>query len=134
MKKALSLIVMMSCVAIFCSCRSTAQKQPAGASQERYLFGTYSAVFPCSLRMMDKAVRETCAKSNLIEVHRSNSITACTYLYKDVNNIPLRIELEERKDGTVKIKMRIGSTGDKESCQLILIELDNNLRLQGAQI
>ena len=133
MKKALSLIVMMSCVAVFCSCRSAAQKQPAGASQERYFLGTYSAVFPCSLRMMDKAVRETCAKSKLIEVNRSNSITTCSYLYKDVNNIPLKIELEERKDGTVKIKMKIGSTGDKESCQLILIELDNNLRTQGAQ-
>ena len=133
MKKALSLIVMMTCVAVFCSCRSTAQKQPAGASQERYFLGTYSAVFPCTLRMMDKAVRETCAKSKLIEVHRSNSITTCTYLYKDVNNIPLKIDLEERKDDTVKIKMKIGSTGDKESCQLILIELDNNLRTQGAQ-
>ncbi len=133
MKKALSLIVMMSCMAVFCSCRSTAQKQPAGASQERYFLGTYSAVFPCSLRMMDKAVRETCAKSKLIEVNRSNSITTCTYLYKDVNNIPLKIYLEERKDDTVKIKMKIGSTGDKESCQLILIELDNNLRTQGAQ-
>ena len=133
MKKALSLIVMMSCIAVFCSCRSTAQKQPAGASQERYFLGTYSAVFPCSLRMMDKAVRETCAKSKLIEVYRANSITTCTYLYKDVNNIPLKIELEERKDDTVKIKMKIGSTGDKESCQLILIELDSNLRTQGAQ-
>ena len=43
------------------------------------------------------------------------------------------IDLEERKDDTVKIKRKIGSTGDKESCQLILIELDNNLRTQGAQ-
>ncbi len=133
MKKTLSLIVMMSCTLLFCSCKSTAQKQPAGASQERYFLGTYSAVFPCSLRMMDKAVRETCAKSKLIEVNRSNSITTCSYLYKDVNNIPLRINLEECKDGTVKIKMKIGSMGDKESCQVILIELDNNLRTQGAQ-
>ena len=129
MKKALSLIVMMSCVVVFCSCRSAAKKQPAGASQERYFLGTYSAVFPCSLRMMDKAVRETCAKARLIEVHRSNSITACTYLYKDVNNIPLKIELEERKDDTVKIKIN----SDKASCQDFLIELDNNLRTQGAQ-
>ena len=104
MKKALSLIVMMSCVAVFCSCRSAAQKQPAGASQERYFLGTYSAVFPCSLRMMDKAVRETCAKSKLIEVNRSNSITTCSYLYKDVNNIPLKIELEERKDGNLEFE------------------------------
>ena len=133
MKKTLSLIVMLSCAIIFCSCKSTAQKQPDGASQERYFLGTYSAVFPCSLRMMDKAVRETCAKSKLIEVSRTNSITTCSYLYKDVNNIPLRINLEEREDGTVKIKMKIGSMGDKESCQIILIELDNNLRTQGAQ-
>ena len=133
MKKTLSLIVMMSCTLLFCSCKSTAQKQPAGASQERYFLGTYSAVFPCTLRMMDKAVRETCAKSKLIEVNRSNSITTCSYLYKDVNNIPLRINLEECKDSTVKIKMKIGSMGDKESCQVILIELDNNLRAQGSQ-
>ena len=124
--------VVFASVVLFCSCQGGVKKQPSGISQERYFLGTYSAVFQCSLRMLDKAVRETCVKSRLIEVQRSNSITTCSYLYKDINNIPLRIFLEERKDGTVKLKMKIGSTGDKESCQLILLELDNNLRAQSS--
>jgi len=132
MKKRIVLFGVLASVVLFCSCSSGAKKQPGSVSQERYFLGTYSAVFQCTLRMMDKAVRETCAKSKLIEVQRSNSITTCTYLYKDINNIPLRIFVEELKDGSVKLQMKIGATGDKESSQVILLELDNNLRAQNS--
>ena len=113
------------------SCR-TASPQTGSASQEKYRLGTYSAVFPCSLRMMDKAVRETCQKARLVEISRENTLKSCNYLYKDINDVRLRISLEENKDGTVKIKMKVGPMGDKPSCQALLIELNNNLRAQGS--
>ncbi|MBQ7651036.1 MAG: DUF3568 family protein [Victivallales bacterium] len=126
--------IVMAGMAYLSGCATTKREATQGASQERYLLGTYSAVFACDLRMMDKAVRETCAKAHLIEMNRINHMNACEYLYKDINNIRLRINLEELKDGTIKIKIKVGSTGDKESSQVLLIEIDNNLRAQGGNM
>ncbi len=134
-RKSLGIVcVVIAGAMILSGCASTKRASSLGASQERYLLGTYSAVFACDLRMMDKAVRETCAKARLIELGRANNMNACDYLYKDINNIRLRISLEERKDGTVKIRIKVGSTGDKESSQLLLVEIDNNLRAQGGNM
>ena len=133
--KSFGIVCIVMAYAVYLSGCTTTKREPVrGASQERYLLGTYSAVFACDLRMMDKAVRETCAKAHLIEILRTNNMNACEYLYKDINNIRLRINLEERKDGTVMIKIKIGSTGDKESSQVLLLEIDNNLRAQGGNM
>jgi len=110
-----------------------AKKQPiGGASQEKYLFGTYSALFACGMREMDKAVRETCSKAKLTLLKRTNNLNECYYLYRDINDVKLHVTILEQKDNTVKIKLKVGSTGDKESCQMILIEIDSHLRSQGA--
>lgn len=113
-----------------CSSTNKDKEQIAsGSRKEKYSFGTYSAEFPCNLRSMDKAVRATCEKARLIELKRENSVNACCYEYKDINNIRLEINLKENKDGSVTIKIDADS---KESSQLILIEIDNQLRNMGA--
>lgn len=133
MKKIIGLMSLLLVVTIaMTSCRSAQPAQNGGVSQEKYRLGTYSAVFACNLRMMDKAVRETCHKACLTEIDRSNTMNACTYLYKDINGTRLHITLNELKDGRVKINMKIGAFGDKISCQSLLVELDNNLRAQGS--
>ena len=132
--KSFGIVFIMAGLAYLSGCATPKRETTQGASQERYLLGTYSAVFACDLRMMDKAVRETCEKAHLIELPRVHYMNACEYHYKDINNIPLRINLEELKDGKVKIKIKIGATGDKESSQLLLLEIDSNLRAQGGNM
>ena len=133
--KSFGIVFIVMAGAVYLSGCATAKRETVqGASQERYLFGAYSAVFPYDMRMMDKAIRETCAKARLIEISRINHMNACEYLYKDINNIRLRINLTERKDGTVKIAIKVGATGDKESSQVLLLEIDNNLRAQGGNM
>lgn len=135
MKKRLTLSVfgvILVCLLLFSGCASSKKQQITGASQEKYLFGTYSAVFSSSLIEMDKAIRTVCRKAKLTEVSKANRANECDYLYKDINGVRLRISIVERKDGSIKIKMKVGATGDKQSCQILLLEIDSQLRSQGA--
>ena len=135
LKKGLAIFfVALSSVVFFSGCMTTRREPVQGASKERYMLGIYSAEFPCDLRMLDKAVRETCSKARLIEINRENKMNACEYLYKDINNIRVHIVLNELKDGSVKIKIKVGATGDKESSQVLLKGIDDNLRAQGGNM
>ena len=133
--KGLGIVCIVLATAVFLSGCTTTKSQPVqGASREKYMFSVYSAVLPYDMRMVDKAVRETCAKARLIEMGRTNNMNSCEYLYKDINNIRLRINLKEFKDETVEIKIKVGATGDKESSQMLLLEIGNNLRAQGGNM
>lgn len=126
------LSVMMAAVLSLTGCGGGNGTPVNGASQEKYLFGTYSATFTSTLMMLDKAVRETCKAERLTEVQRVNRVNSCYYHYKDINGMSLRISLEEGKNNTVRIKMKVGSTGSKEDCQKLLQEIDQQLRSQGS--
>ena len=115
------------------SCATNSAPQQGNVSSEKYFLGTYSAVFASSIIAVDKAVRETCSTAKLRITERRNTANSCEYLYKDVNNIPLRITLLENKDKSVKITLKVGGvTGwDKEACQLLLVNIDSYLRSHG---
>ena len=131
MKKS-AFAVLFAAVLIIAGCATSNNAPQGNVSREKYCMGTYSAVFTSTLIALDKAVRETCSKARLREMGRRNTANSCEYFYKDVNKIPLRITLEEQKDGTVKITLKVGGvTGwDKESCQLLLVNIDSALRGQ----
>ena len=124
--------VLFAAALIIVGCATGSNAPQGNVSREKYFMGTYSAVFTSTLIALDKAVRETCSQARLREMGRRNTANSCEYLYKDVNKIPLRITLLEQKDGTVKITLKVGGvTGwDKESCQLLLVNIDSALRGQ----
>ncbi len=119
-------ILLTALIAVmFFGCTTT---QPVThGTKEKYSFGTYSVDYATTLLELDTAIRTTCTQAKLIEVSRINREKTCSYQYRDVNNTSLEIDTSERKDGTVRLKMRVGSTGDKEVCQTILMELEKHL-------
>ena len=51
------------------------------------------------------------------------------YKYQDVDGIEVKVTIVELKEGGVRMKIRIGSMGDKESSQKLLLAIDDELRL-----
>ena len=51
------------------------------------------------------------------------------YKYQDVDGIEVQVTIVELKEGGVRMKIRIGSMGDKESSQKLLLAIDDELRL-----
>ena len=105
---------------------STTQPVTHG-TKEKYSWGTYSGDYATSLLELHTAIRATCMQAKVIEDFRINREKSCSYQYHDVNGTRLAIDTYERKDGTVRMKMRAGGTGDKEVCQTLLMELEKHL-------
>ncbi len=100
-------------------------------SNERYLFGTYSAVLSSSLYDTDKAIRATAARAKFIEEQRINKFNNIVYLYKDIYDNKVRFITWETEDKLTRIEIKIGKTGDKISSQELLIAIDEELRAGG---
>jgi len=124
---------LLAAAVFLAACATSNPPQQENAGRERYFLGTYSAAFTGSIIAVDKAVRETCSKAKLRLTERRNTANSCEYLFKDVNNIPIRITLLETADNNIKITLKVGGvTGwDKEACQLLLLNIDSYLRSQG---
>ncbi len=129
MKRFFTLMVLVV-VALSCVSCSTLQPISANVSNEKYRFGTYSADIETTMFYLDKAVRNACKRARLIKRVQDNRLNSCFYKYHDVNQVEVEITLKELRDGSgVKIKIRIGKMGDKESSQKLLLAIDDDLRL-----
>ncbi len=110
---------------LFAGCASNNQKQVTSASQERYFMGTYTAVMPYSMMTLDRAVLDTCQQAHLLLVSKQTSATNCIYLFKDINNIPLEVTIQEKPDrSSTSLRLHVGRFGDKATCQELLKAID----------
>ena len=134
MKKIASFVLAVAILTFTAGCASNSQTKVNNAAQEHYFMGTYSVIFANSMMTLDKAVIAVCARAHLLLLSKVTSANTCNYVYKDINNVELRITLEERKDDTVQMKMKVGRTGDKASCQELLKAIDEELNRQQANL
>lgn len=129
MKRFFALMILVV-VALSCVSCSTLQPISANVKNEKYRFGTYSADIETTMFYLDKAVRNACKRARLVKRVHDFRGNACFYKYYDVNQIEVEITLKELKDGSgIKVKIRIGKMGDKESSQKLLLAIDDDLRL-----
>ncbi len=100
-------------------------------SNEKYLFGTYSALLSSNLYDTDKAIRATAKRAKFIEETRVNKFTNIEYLYKDIYENKVKFTTWENEEKQTRIEIKIGKTGDKASSQELLIAIDEELRASG---
>ena len=100
-------------------------------SNEKYLFGTYSALLSSNLYDTDKAIRATAKRAKFIEEMRVNKFNNVVYLYKDIYECKVKFTTWENEEKQTKIEIKIGKTGDKASSQELLIAIDEELRASG---
>lgn len=101
----------------------------ANVTNEQYSWGTYRADFDSTMFLLDKAVRNACARARLVKREQTFRGNLSFYKYQDVDGIEVKISIGELKEGGIRMKIRIGSMGDKESSQKLLLAIDDELRL-----
>ena len=135
MKKLACLVLSAVIMALSAGCASNNNQTKVNAiGQERYFLGTYSVVLANSMMALDKAVISVCSRGHLLLISKITSANTCDYVYKDINNVELRISLEERTDDTVKMKMKVGRTGDKISCQELYAAINEEVNRQPSSL
>ena len=117
-----------------CSCGSKDKKKKAPLSaaitNENYSFGSYKAEFNATMFNLDKAVRRACARARFTKTYHVYRTNACEYKFIDVDKVPVEISLNTlEEDSGTGIKIRIGSWGDKDSSEQLLLAIDEELRL-----
>ncbi|MFA6929738.1 MAG: DUF3568 family protein [Lentisphaeria bacterium] len=134
MRKYQGLVLFSFCFAqlLFLSSCVTKSSGPShNVSNERYLFGTYSAVLNSNMFETDKAIRATAARAKFIEETRRNKYTHIEYIYRDFYDNKVCFTVWETVDKLSKVEIKVGKLGDKASAQELLIAIDEELRARG---
>lgn len=113
------------------SCVTKSSGPSHNVSNERYLFGTYSAVLNSNMFETDKAIRATAARAKFIEETRRNKYTHIEYIYRDFYDNKVCFTVWETVDKLSKVEIKVGKLGDKASAQELLIAIDEELRARG---
>lgn len=130
MRNVLVLAAMIGLCLFSVSCtRRNEQPTSANVTNEQYSWGVYRADFDSTMFLLDKAVRNACARARLVKREQTFSGNLSFYKYQDVDGIEVKVTIVELKEGGVRMKIRIGSMGDKESSQKLLLAIDDELRL-----
>ena len=130
MKNAMVLAIMVGVCLFSASCKKGGDiSTSANVTNEQYSWGTYRADFDSTMFQLDKAVRNACARARLVKREHSFSGNLSFYKYQDVDGVEVKITIYEMKEGGIRMKIRIGSMGDKESSQKLLMAIDDELRL-----
>ena len=129
MRNVLVLAAMIGLCLFGASCARNEQPTSANVTNEQYSWGTYRADFDSTMFLLDKAVRNACARARLVKREQNFSGNLSFYKYQDVDGIEVKVTIVELKEGGVRMKIRIGSMGDKESSQKLLLAIDDELRL-----
>ncbi len=129
--KVLAGIIILFCGALYLSSCVNKVVSSHNISNERYLFGTYSALLSSNLYDTDKAIRATAKRAKFIEEMRLNKFNNIVYVYKDIYDCKVKFTTWETEDKLTRIEIKIGKTGDKASSQELLIAIDEELRASG---
>ncbi|MDD3695235.1 MAG: DUF3568 family protein [Lentisphaeria bacterium] len=113
------------------ACVSKTTAPSHNVSNERFLFGSYSAVLASNLFDTDKAIRATASRAKLIEEARRNKYNNIEYVYRDFYGNKVLFKLWETEDKQSKIEIKVGKLGDKRSSQELLVAIDEELRASG---
>ncbi|MBP5673238.1 MAG: DUF3568 domain-containing protein [Lentisphaeria bacterium] len=129
MRNGLVLAVMVGLCFFGVSCVKNDAPTSANVSNEQYSWGTYRADFGTTMFLIDKAVRNACLRARLTMREHTYRGNLSLYRYHDVDGAEVKITVYELRDGGVRMKIRIGSMGDKESSQKLLLAIDDELRM-----
>ena len=129
MRNVLVLAAMVGLCLFGASCARNEQPTSANVTNEQYSWGTYRADFDSTMFLLDKAVRNACARARLVKREQTFRGNLSYYKYQDVDGVEVKVTIVEMKEGGVRMKIRIGSMGDKESSQKLLLAIDDELRL-----
>lgn len=134
--KNVCLILAIAMSLCLCSCSSNNKKKPMTTTtviNEKYSWGTYTADFNATLGQLDKAVRRTCARARLVRDFQNFRTTSVEYRFHDIEKIPVSITIKELpEDEGTRLTIRVDRWGDKDACELLVIAMDEELRLMSA--
>ena len=129
MRHVLVLAALIGLCLFSASCRRSEPPISANVTNEQYSWGTYRADFDTTMFQLDKAIRNACARARLVKREQTFRGNLSYYKYQDVDSVEVKITIVEQKEGGVRMKIRIGTMGDKESSQKLLLAIDDELRL-----
>jgi len=127
-----SLLAMFVMVLTCSSCKTVKKQGPAmsaAVTSSSYSWGTYKATVSASLFMVDKAVRRACARARLHKTDQAYHTNTVDYKYEDIDKAAASISIATGGGEHTTIKIRIGSWGDERSSLILMVAIDEELRL-----